>query len=248
VAARIHILDDDPDRFSAMARLLRERGHIVNTGAHDPLPPDLMLCHAHHHAAFGLPGRGVVLLALAAPADAALRDQLLQAGFDGYIPLPLEPDSFADEVEAFFPAPAAAAVSAPAPAQTLLLVDDDAFMLDVLADMVEDQGWRVLTASSGAQGLALLAREPVAVIVSDHFMPGMSGAELLAEAQRLYPPTVRILLSGQSEEEGDIAGALASGAADRYYAKPWMGAILMAALRDALALQRQRRAGLQAGL
>ena len=173
---------------------------------------------------------------------------MLHAGFDGYIPLPLEPDSFADEVEAFVTAPAAAAVSASAPAQTLLLVDDDAFMLEVLADMVEDQGWRVLTASSGAQGLALLAREPVAVIVSDHFMPGMSGAELLAEAQRLYPPTVRILLSGQSEEEGDIAGALASGAADRYYAKPWMGATLMAALRDALALQRQRRAGMQAAL
>ena len=239
MAARIHILDDDPTRFSAMARLLRERGHIVNTGVHDPLAPDLVLCHARHPAAFGLPARGQgVLLALAAPEDAALRDTLLGAGFDGYIPLPLEPGSFALEAEAFLPE----ATPAPAPpsSNTLLLVDDDTFMLEVLADMVADQGWRVLTASSGAQGLALLAREQVAVVVSDHFMPGMSGAELLAEAQRLYPPTVRILLSGQSEDEREIAEALASGAADRYYAKPWMGATLMAALRDALALQLQR--------
>lgn len=237
MAARIHILDDDPARFAGMARLLRERGHIVNTGSHDPLAPDLVLCHARHPAAFGLPGRGRgVLLALAAPADAALREQLLDAGFDGYIGLPLEAGSFAGEVEAFLPAAAAATATR----QALLLVDDDTFMLEVLADMVEDQGWRVLTASSGAQALALLAREPVALIVSDHFMSGMSGAELLAAAQRLYPSTVRILLSGQAEDEGEIAAALASGAADRYYAKPWMGATLMAALGEALRLHAQR--------
>lgn len=234
MAARIHILDDDPARFAAMARLLRERGHIVNTGAHDPLAPDLVLCHARHPAAFGLPGRGKgVLLALAAPADAALREQLLDAGFDGYIGLPLEAGSFAGEVEAFLAATATTR-------QTLLLVDDDSFMLEVLADMVEDQGWHVLTASSGAQALALLAREPVALIVSDQVMPGMRGAGLLAEAQRLYPSTVRILLSGQAEDEGEIAAALASGAADRYYAKPWMGATLMAALGEALRLHAQR--------
>lgn len=241
MAARIHILDDDPASFAGMARLLRERGHIVNTGAHDPQAPDVLLCQARHPAAFGLPGRGGVLLALAAPGDAALRAALLEAGFDGYIALPVEAASFADEVEAFLPAATPAQVSPQA--QTLLLVDDDPFMLEVLADMVEDQGWRVRTASSGAQALAMLRHEPVAVIVSDHFMPGMSGAELLAEAQRLYPPTVRILLSGQSEDDGEIAGALASGAADRYYAKPWMGATLMAALRDALALQLRRREG-----
>ena len=242
MAARIHILDDDPASFAGMARLLRERGHIVNTGAHDPQAPDLLLCQARHPAAFGLPGRGGgVLLALAAPGDAALRAALLEAGFDGYIALPVEAASFADEVEAFLPAATPAQVSPRA--QTLLLVDDDPFMLEVLADMVEDQGWRVRMASSGAQALAMLRHEPVAVIVSDHFMPGMSGAELLAEAQRLYAPTVRILLSGQSEDEGEIAGALASGAADRYYAKPWMGATLMAALHDALALQRQRGEG-----
>jgi len=233
VAARIHILDDDPAAAAGMARLLRERGHSVNTGTHDPLAPDLVLCHARHPGAAALAGhRQGPLVVLAGPGDAGLRDRLLDAGFDGCIALPFDPGSFAGAVEAFLPAPAA---------QTLLLVDDDAFMLEMLADMVADQGWQVRSAASGAAALAQLAREPVAVIVSDHFMPGMSGAELLAEAGRLYPATVRILLSGQGEEEGEIAAALASGAADRYYAKPWMGAALMAALRDALQLQRQRR-------
>ena len=237
--ARILIIDKDPAGGALASGLLRARGHAVQADGSDPAGVDLVLCGARHPAAFALAARkgGAVLLALCAAQDAAL----LEAGFDGYIALPVEAASFADEVEAFLPAATPAQVSPQA--QTLLLVDDDPFMLEVLADMVEDQGWRVRTASSGAQALAMLRHEPVAVIVSDHFMPGMSGAELLAEAQQLYPPTVRILLSGQSEDDGEIAGALASGAADRYYAKPWMGATLMAALRDALALQLRRREG-----
>lgn len=232
MAARIHIIDDDRESFAAMARLLRERGHIVNTGAHDPMPPDLVLCAARHGGAIALAERKrSALVALVDAGDTRERDALLAAGFDGYIALPFEAGSFADEVEAFL------AAAAPA----LLLVDDDAFMLEVLADMVEQEGWRVLRASSGEQALARLAREPVAVVVSDHFMPGMTGAALLARVQRLYPATVRILLSGEVGEE-EIQGALRSGAAERFYAKPWMGEALMAALREAALLQQRRRA------
>ena len=230
VAARIHIIDDDPASFAAMARLLRERGHIVNTGAHDPMAPDLVLYAARQGGAMAQAERKrSVLVALVGPDHAREREALLAAGFDGYVALPFEADSFADEVEAFLP------VAAPA----LLLVDDDAFMLEVLADMVEQEGWRVLSASSGEQALARLAREPAAVVVSDHFMPGMRGAALLAQVRRLYPATVRILLSGEVEEE-EIRAALRSGAADRFYAKPWMGETLMAALREAALLQRRR--------
>lgn len=239
MAARIHIIDDDPGAFAAMARLLRERGHTVNTGEHDPVPPDLVLCAARHAGAMLAEGwrerGGAPLLALVERADGSRRDALLAAGAGGYIALPFEPASFADEVEAFL-APAA---PEPAPAPAVLLVDDDAFMLEVLADLVEQQGWRVLAASSGEQALAILGRTPVALVVSDHFMPGMRGAELLAQARRLYPDTVRILLSGQ-EDEAEIAESLRSGAADRFFAKPWRGDALMAALREAVALQRTR--------
>ena len=239
MAARIHIIDDDPGAFAAMARLLRERGHTVNTGEHDPMPPDLVLCAARHAGAVlakGGPARGrAPLIALVERTDGGRRDALLAAGAGGYIALPIEPASFADEVEAFL----APAVPAPEPAPAVLLVDDDAFMLEVLADLVEQQGWRVLAASSGEQALAILARTPVALVVSDHVMPGMRGAELLARARSLYPETVRILLSGQADEP-EIAAALRSGAADRFYAKPWRGDALMAALREAVALQRTR--------
>ncbi|MGX4643580.1 alpha/beta fold hydrolase [Massilia sp. SYSU DXS3249] len=123
----------------------------------------------------------------------------------------------------------------------LLLVDDDAFMRELLQDAVQGQGWRVFAAASGEEALALLAREPVAVVLSDHVMPGMRGAELLEQVRRHYPGTCRILLSGRPDEPG-IAAALASGAADRFVAKPWQGAALLAVLRDAFARQRGRAA------
>ncbi|MFC5480873.1 alpha/beta fold hydrolase [Massilia suwonensis] len=127
----------------------------------------------------------------------------------------------------------------PAVQPALLLVDDDAFMLELLRDSVAGQGWRVLTASSGTEALALLAHEPVAAIVSDHLMPGMSGAELLAEARRLAPASFRILLSG-APDDAAIAAALANGDADRFLPKPWRAEALLALLREAFTTRSTR--------
>ena len=127
----------------------------------------------------------------------------------------------------------------PATEPTLLLVDDDAFMLELLRESVEGQGWRVLTAASGEEALALLGREPVAAIVSDHLMPGMSGARLLAEARRLAPASFRIVLSG-SPDEAAIAAALACGDADRCLSKPWRAEALLALLREGFATHGRR--------
>jgi two-component system cell cycle response regulator len=124
-------------------------------------------------------------------------------------------------------------------APTLLLVDDDPFMLEVLADVLAQQGCRILKARSGAEALEHLAREPVQVILCDQCMPGMDGTELLARVRRLDPATYRIILSGQGEQ-GAIGRALQAGDVDRYFPKPWSGANLLAALREALALQRER--------
>jgi CheY-like chemotaxis protein/predicted alpha/beta hydrolase family esterase len=124
---------------------------------------------------------------------------------------------------------------------TLLLVDDDAFMLDLLQETVAGQGWRVLTAASGADALAVLAREKAGVIVSDHLMPGLTGAALLAQARRLNPASYRILLSG-AQDDPAIAPALANGDADAFQSKPWRPAPLLALLHEAFAVQGTRGA------
>lgn len=124
---------------------------------------------------------------------------------------------------------------------TLLLVDDDAFMLDMLQESVAGQGWRVLSATSGAEALEMLAREKVGVIVSDHLMAGMTGAALLAQARRMQGASYRILLSG-AQDEPAIAAALARGDADAFQVKPWRSQTLLALLHEAFAVQRTRRA------
>nr|WP_267876295.1 response regulator [Massilia sp. AB1] len=119
------------------------------------------------------------------------------------------------------------------------MVDDDGFMLGVLADMLSGQDYRVLSAASGADALALLAREPVEVIVCDQSMPGMSGTELLAEAARRQPDTVRLMLSGQTDL-AEIEAAVAAGVADAHYAKPVAAGELRAYLEEAFRLHARR--------
>ncbi|QOY96011.1 response regulator [Massilia sp. UMI-21] len=203
----------------------------------------------------------VPVLAVTALAMAGDRERVLAAGFDGYISKPIEPESFVAELEAFLPAaeagaaaaaaPASAPPAAPAPAAgagsaaphdlpAILLVDDDSFMLAVLADMLGDEPVRVLSATSGPEALALLEREPVEVILCDQAMPGMSGTEVLALVAARHPRTLRLMLTGQ-QDLADIEAALRSGVAEAHYTKPVSAAMLRERMRKALALQRGRR-------
>jgi CheY-like chemotaxis protein len=125
------------------------------------------------------------------------------------------------------------------PPPTLLLVDDDGFMLELLADMLAGEGYRLLCARSGAQALELLAQHRVQVLVCDQCMPGMNGTELCARVHALQPQVYSIILSAQ-ESAGPIAAALAGGTVDRYHAKPWKGDEIRASVRDAVRLQRAR--------
>jgi len=83
--------------------------------------------------------------------------------------------------------------------RTLLLVDDEEYILMALTRLLRRKGYRILTASSGQQGLELLAKNDVDVIVSDQRMPTMTGVDFLRRAKDMYPDTVRIVLSGQTE-------------------------------------------------
>lgn len=65
--------------------------------------------------------------------------------------------------------------------KTILIVDDEEFIVDLLATLLEDEHYRVLRAYDGAQALLVVQRERPALIITDIMMPRMSGTELAAK-------------------------------------------------------------------
>jgi diguanylate cyclase (GGDEF)-like protein/PAS domain S-box-containing protein len=122
--------------------------------------------------------------------------------------------------------------------QTLLIVDDDAFMLDVLSDFLSQDGYRILTAQTAAEGFDVLARHQVQVILCDQCMPLMSGTEFMERVKNLAPDTFRIMLSAYADLT-PIMAAINHGAIDRFYTKPWKGAVLRENIREGFRLHSQ---------
>lgn len=104
--------------------------------------------------------------------------------------------------------------------RTLLLVDDEPHILAALKRLFRRDGYRVLTAGSGAEGLAVLREQAVDVIVSDQRMPGMCGVDFLRQAKQLCPHTVRMTLSGYTDLQS-IIDAVNEGAVYKFLTKPW---------------------------
>jgi PAS domain S-box-containing protein len=79
---------------------------------------------------------------------------------------------------------------------TVLAVDDDALVLMNTVIMLEDLGYKVIEAGSGADALAALANHEIDLMITDHAMPHMSGTELAAAARTHRPELPVILATG----------------------------------------------------
>jgi len=119
----------------------------------------------------------------------------------------------------------------------ILFVDDEENVLQSMKRQLRKR-FPMQTAMSGDEALQILKEKgPFAVIVSDMRMPGMTGVELLSRVKILYPETVRIMLTGNADQETAME-AVNDGQIFRFLTKPCSTAILVPAL--ALA-QRQYR-------
>ena len=101
----------------------------------------------------------------------------------------------------------------------ILVVDDEVAILESL-ELTLGSDYRVLTAASGEEGLAILEREDVALVIADQVMPRMSGVEFLERAIEKSPRAIRILLTGYADI-GSLARAINEGRIYRYIQKPW---------------------------
>jgi thioredoxin reductase (NADPH) len=110
----------------------------------------------------------------------------------------------------------------------LLAVDDDISVLEaVVQDLRRQYGetYRVMRAAGGQAALDTLAQlksrdEPVALVISDQRMPGMTGVELLERAREIYPDARRVLLTAYADTEAAIR-AINTARIHYYLNKPW---------------------------
>ena len=122
---------------------------------------------------------------------------------------------------------------------TLLIVDDEPGTLQTLRRLLRREGYRVLTASGGQEGLNVLALNRVQVIISDQRMPDMSGTRFMRIVRELYPDTIRIILSG-SADLAAVTDSVNQGELFKFMTKPWDDGELVRNIRDAFRLHRQR--------
>jgi two-component system KDP operon response regulator KdpE len=116
----------------------------------------------------------------------------------------------------------------PVPAQSVLIVDDEVQIRRLLRVTLEANGYRVLEAANGPDGLAEAAQRNPAVIILDLGLPGMDGLTVLKRLREWSHAPVLVL--SVQEGEADKVSALDNGA-DDYMTKPFSSAELLARLR-----------------
>ncbi|TYO99005.1 winged helix family two component transcriptional regulator [Geothermobacter ehrlichii] len=102
---------------------------------------------------------------------------------------------------------------------TILLIEDEQHIAEGLIFNLEAEGYRVLWAQSGEEGLELLQREQVSLLVLDLMLPGISGYEVCRRLRTGNPRLPVLILSARAEERDRVKG-LALGA-DDYLIKPF---------------------------
>jgi CheY-like chemotaxis protein len=122
---------------------------------------------------------------------------------------------------------------------TLLIVDDEPDNLSTLRRLLRREGYRVLTASGGQEGLNLLALHKVQVIICGQRMPNMSGTRFMRIVRELYPDTIRIILSGFTDLAA-VTDSVNQGELFKFMTKPWDDGELVRNIRDGFRLHRQR--------
>jgi len=100
----------------------------------------------------------------------------------------------------------------------ILVVDDDPSNREALALLLRRENHQVETAACGEDALALLDKGPVEVMITDLFLPGMNGIEILKQVKERAPMTNVILVTGKASAESAVE-AMKEGAYD-YITKP----------------------------
>jgi response regulator RpfG family c-di-GMP phosphodiesterase len=116
---------------------------------------------------------------------------------------------------------------------TILCVDDEKSILAALQRLLRKEKYRILTASSGEEGLNILKENNISLVITDQRMPQMSGTEFLARVKEKYPEVIRIILTGYTDVDS-ITESINQGHIYKFFLKPWNDHNLRLEIRQAL--------------
>jgi DNA-binding response OmpR family regulator len=114
---------------------------------------------------------------------------------------------------------------------TVLVVDDEARILEIIVPYLKQEGFRVVTSETGKNALHMAKQEKPALVVLDCMLPEMSGFDVCRELRKMGPMGI-VMLTAKSEETDKIIG-LEIGA-DDYLTKPFSLRELSARIRSVL--------------
>jgi putative two-component system response regulator len=116
---------------------------------------------------------------------------------------------------------------------TVLFVDDEEVILNCMQTLFAEKDLKIVTESNPKNALEFLKQEKVAVIVSDHNMPEMTGIELLSRVRDISPDTTKILLTGMTDFQVAV-DAINTGEVFRFILKPWKSDDLIKTIEEAI--------------
>lgn len=122
---------------------------------------------------------------------------------------------------------------------TILIIDDDQSLRDSLRRTLRREGYTVMEAAEGGEGIKIIQNHSIDLVLVDLFMPGKEGLETILELRRSYPNLKIIAMSGGGEKRHmDVLKAAKVMGARRVLAKPFSREDLIEALNDLLTKNR----------
>jgi DNA-binding NtrC family response regulator len=114
----------------------------------------------------------------------------------------------------------------------ILIIDDDRHMRNACSRALSKEGWEILCAETGDEGLEMLANsaEDFDAVLLDHLMPGISGMDALDKIKELHPNLPVIIMTGSVTE--DMAGEIIRKGASDCLPKPFIPAQLRSIIRN----------------
>jgi DNA-binding response OmpR family regulator len=121
--------------------------------------------------------------------------------------------------------------------KTILVIEDEESIREYMCYLLEKNGYRVVEAKNGVEGLEHFSRKNVDLVVTDMIMPGGDGSEIMAAMRKAASTVPVIAVSGAMSFKDLVVGA-GKGGADAVIQKPFTESDFLKTIRECMEIKR----------